>query len=194
MQCPLSPAERVALQEAAVSESSHTVKVSFHWNGKKVGCDGLLSIEVVNLVFKNEQNQASVRIPDTVSSERIQALPFKMRKVDEQGRFISENEYDTLTMRIDQIMNLTITESLFEKVNQKGFIRVVQEVNFKRPQDIMPGQIYRIVFTVSDQFFRSAKLVREPESPQTPVVLNFDRSKVESLLSKALGVKLISRL
>ncbi|NGX57322.1 MAG: hypothetical protein K940chlam3_00212 [Chlamydiae bacterium] len=188
------------LLSSSTLSTSNTVTLSFGWSGPTSKYGGKLSVDVVDLIFKNSSQEISVHIPEDLSPDGPHKLSFSCR----EGYRSSVSE--SLKATIDQVKNLTLNAGFFEESTRNSqyttmdrFGRITPELRYPRtdetvkleyPPELAAGRKYRIVCT-SDDLSLSAQLIQETsteeshstsEAELTPEQAEFCESLTLSLL------------
>lgn len=152
------------------SATGEKIGLNFGWEGPSSWHGGRshggLDVTVVDLVFKNEKTDISVRIPDNISPATVKKLPFTCQR---------GHESDSLEVTAEQIHNLTIKAGIFEESPHKGpaimdssgkitretrFLRSDREIELEMPKELERGRTYSLVVRSNDLSL-SAHLLRD---------------------------------
>lgn len=165
-----------------------SIIINFGWKGPNTWRGGWtkggLDAKVVDLLFKDAKTEISVHIPDHISPEKVQKLPFTCRRYHDKesnlnGRKFKLLDKEThpqlLKITAQQVRNLTIKAGIFEKSPRQGpptmdssgritreeyVLRSDREIKLQVPSDLEIGKTYCLEITSKDFSFE-ARLVKE---------------------------------
>lgn len=138
------------------------IRVSFYWRGYNHSPKAKLSLDGIDLFFKDDK-RGSIKIPQDRKSDRPAGLLIALDKIDPREWFAKGNNRRSLFLTAKQIQQFVFKAGIIRENQARTEVIVPCEI----PQDFPPCEAYGVVFDVAEDLQIKAKMVLEAELDDT---------------------------